>query len=180
MPLGCADAPVANIPPCGGCTLNQERKSHVDAPDIKGILSTVWQEHQNINSWAAMMDRCYNGKNPAYRNYGGRGITVCTQWHNFQSFYGDMDTRDKGMTLDRVNNEGNYTPGNCRWATRHEQSRNSRQNKPFYARSPSGRWYKANVLKDFARQYGISENGLRNVLKKKNKKTAQDWRAWYM
>lgn len=75
--------------------------------------------------WKSMRQRCYNPRNKSYENYGGRGIRVCKRWELFEKFLADMGP-PRGLTLDRRNNDGNYTPKNCRWATRMEQSRNKR------------------------------------------------------
>jgi hypothetical protein len=79
-------------------------------------------------SWRSMRDRCLNVRNPGYANYGGRGITIAERWDDFAAFLADMGERPKGLTLDRIDNDGNYEPGNCRWATMRTQSRNSRMN----------------------------------------------------
>lgn len=78
-------------------------------------------------TWVGMRQRCGNPNAHAYENYGGRGITVCERWRNFQNFYADMGERPPGLTLDRIDNDGNYEPGNCRWATRQVQSQNQRK-----------------------------------------------------
>ena len=77
-------------------------------------------------SWSSMLDRCRNPKNKKYPRYGGRGIRVCPQWEtNFESFLSDMGPRPSiKHTLDRIDNDGNYEPGNCRWSTNREQSLN--------------------------------------------------------
>lgn len=78
------------------------------------------------NSWRAMRERCFNPNNAAYYRYGGRGITVCPEWkESFETFLSDMGNRPKGCTLDRIDGDGNYEMGNCRWADAKTQARNS-------------------------------------------------------
>ena len=76
--------------------------------------------------WGQMIQRCENPKVLGYKNWGGRGISVCERWHKFENFYADVGDPPKGLTLDRINNDGNYEPTNWRWATRKEQTNNSR------------------------------------------------------
>lgn len=76
--------------------------------------------------WADMIGRCTNPKHKAFKNYGGRGISVCERWRYFKPFAEDMGERPDGALLDRKDNNGNYEPGNCKWSTRKEQNSNRR------------------------------------------------------
>ena len=79
-------------------------------------------------SWQEMKNRCLNKKYKRFHVWGGRGISLDPRWHSFDLFLADMGEKGKGLSLDRIDNEGNYTKGNCRWATPTEQARNSRRN----------------------------------------------------
>jgi hypothetical protein len=85
------------------------------------------------NIWLSFRARCENPNHMYYKNYGGRGISVCDRWQKFENFYADMGNRPDGLTLDRINNDGNYEPSNCRWATWKQQNNNRRT--PSNARS---------------------------------------------
>jgi hypothetical protein len=104
-----------------GCLGSEHRKNssttHGHAP--KRSVSPTYR------TWASMMSRCHNANDTGYRYYGGRGIIVCQKWHNFSNFLLDMGEKPKDHSIDRFpDNNGNYEPGNCRWATTKQQSEN--------------------------------------------------------
>ena len=80
-------------------------------------------------SWRSMMRRCLSPGAPKYPEYGGRGVTICERWRDFARFLADMGERPTDTSIDRIDNDGNYEPGNCRWATVEEQRRNQRRTK---------------------------------------------------
>jgi hypothetical protein len=89
------------------------------------------------NAWCSMRARCNRPEDPAYKYYGARGIKVCERWNDFRNFLDDMGEAPKGLTLDRINNDGNYEPGNCRWVTKQGQLENRRpQSEWFYPPGP--------------------------------------------
>lgn len=112
------------------------------------------------NTWVNMISRCKYENLPAYKDYGGRGITVCERWMDFQNFLDDMGTRPAGTSIDRINNDGNYEPGNCRWATGVEQCKNRRSNRMLTLNG------KTMCLTDWCSEFGITRAAVTFRLKR--------------
>jgi hypothetical protein len=113
---------------------------------------------RSYRCWQAIKQRCLNPNNASYRHYGGRGITICERWMNFDAFLEDMGDAPDGLSLDRINNDGGYCPENCRWADKKTQSRNSRQSRKIaYAG-------KTLCVSEWAEVVGIRLTSLRNRL----------------
>lgn len=146
----------------------------------------LWRErvtsHNMCNTpiylvWSDMISRCENSNHHAYKNYGGRGIRVCERWHDFRNFFADMGEKPEGLTIERRNNEGNYNPGNCYWATWKEQQNNKRPiscgpNEQYWFRA----WHKdmmcqfmSNNQNRFAKKHSLDASVISQCLLSKRK-----------
>jgi len=107
------------------------------------------------STWYDMIKRCYNPKYKRYFAYGGRGISVCKEWkESYDNFLKDMGDKPDGYSIDRINNDGNYEPSNCRWATPKEQAENRRTNRNITYNGTT------RTVSQWARIVGISQNAL--------------------
>ena len=114
---------------------------------------------RTYRAWECMRARCRCKTNSSYHRYGGRGITVCQEWSSFERFLEDMGQAPLGCSLDRTNNDKNYSKENCRWATPIQQSQNTRKIRSITFNG------KTHCLREWARRIGIWDNALRARLK---------------
>lgn len=129
-----------------GCLNDESRKGNTR--NKKHGMSFSREYH----TWRAMLDRCENKMYREYPDYGGRGIKICEKWHDFNNFYADMGKRPPNTTLDRIDNNGNYEPSNCRWANAKTQANNRRSNTLITFNG------KTQTLQQWADETGIYEN----------------------
>jgi hypothetical protein len=110
-------------------------------------------------SWHQMRQRCTRKSHPSYKHYGGKGIGYCKRWDSFANFLKDLGPKPEGMTLERVDSKKNYSPKNCRWASRHDQARNKSNNVWL---TYKGRTL---ILSDWAREIGMPKLTLNKRIK---------------
>lgn len=134
------------------------------------------QTTSEYQAWCDMKNRCLNPNNKRYKDYGGRGITVCSRWlHSFENFFEDMGKCSKGLTLERIDNDGNYKPENCCYATQAEQNNNQRKHKDrksqfwFYGHGPNGEIIIENNQRKVARCFELDVGAISCCLSGKYK-----------
>jgi hypothetical protein len=132
-----------------GC-IRKEKNNHVTHGGTGSLTHT---------RWLVMRRRCSDANSVGYENYGGRGIRVCERWSDFSAFLADMGECPPGMTIDRVDPNGNYDPGNCRWATKLTQARNTRANRVLEFNGQT------KCLEEWAEQYGMNSRSLMSRLR---------------
>lgn len=137
------------------------KKEEAGKPSITHGRSVGGTLDKTYVCWRSMLVRCRQKGNdcPKYKCYSGRGISVCERWKSFDNFLSDMGERPYKMTLDRIDNDGNYEPGNCRWATMKEQCRNRRSNRMLTCRGET------KTLAEWCENRGIESYVVLNRLK---------------
>jgi len=129
--------------------------------------------------WAGMHARCRNPRKKAYPRYGGRGIRVCDRWHDYAAFLADMGEAPACKQIDRIDNDGNYEPDNCRWASLQEQARNKSTAKLIEGDADRIRDLAANGVRaaEIARYLSVSSASVSNIRRRKQWLPTWLWRA---
>lgn len=155
-----------------GCIHKEKMKGRI----IKHGLTIDNKKPDGYQVWSSMRDRCYNEKNPSFKNYGGKGIVVCDRWNNsFLNFINDMGQRlDKSYTLDRIDSNKGYFPENCRWA-KWEVQNNNRVNNVWISHNGEKK-----TLSQWERHLGMSHNTLRGHLLRKSFETVYNEKVHYI
>lgn len=141
-----SDARIGRVSSCG-CVGDEVQRSHSTKHGMRNS--------PEYSSWRAAKYRCENPGSKDYPRYGGRGISMCPEWsENFERFFRDMGERPRGTSLDRIDTNGDYEPGNCRWSTPHAQARNRRASVHIYWRGKVA--HLSEVAADLGLTYGAA------------------------
>ena len=125
---------------------NKRNFSHLIHGHTKGGRKTT-----TFRCWQGILERCYNKKKAGFKYYGERGIKVCKRWRKFANFLADMGEKPAGLTIERIDNNGDYAPENCKWATRKEQTRNTTRSRLINFNG------KTQCLTDWEKELGFSK-----------------------
>lgn len=153
-----------------GYKQTDEHKRKICEANIKHGHVKNGKETKTYTSWINMRQRCNNPNNDRYEYYGGRGIKICERWNSFENFFADMGEITKGLTLERIDNDGNYEPSNCRLATHSEQGRNTRANKLSMEKVKEIRrlFFGGCSQRKIARQFNISHTMVACIINRKS------------
>ena len=144
-----------NCKQCGR-KLGYRNKSGLCFKHVANMRTHGMSSSPEYKSWCGIKERCLNANNPKWKDYGGRGIKVCQSWHRFENFIEDMGKKpSKKHSVDRIDNDGNYEPDNCRWATQLQQARNKRDVKT----------YRGLNMSQWAKRLGLNPATIRSRIK---------------
>ena len=128
---------------------------HMPARDHGHSCGYPGRQTKTYGCWLGIRQRCLNPSSDAYRHYGGRGIKLCERWNDFRNFLADMGEKPQGLWIERINNDGDYEPSNCRWATPDEQHQNMRGVRRFTFNGQT------HTITEWAKIIGIERGTLR-------------------
>jgi len=155
----------------GLCSKHYQRLKRHGDPNYESVVYHGLSKTREYHVWKNIKDRCFNNKNNAYKNYGERGITMCDSWRDsFVNFINDMGfCPDPKMQIDRINNNGNYEPSNCRWVTQTQNARNKRSNvlSMKKAREIRSKYKAGKGINALAREYGTTHPNITDVIRNK-------------
>lgn len=154
---------------CGKCNYAHQKRSK--ATSKHGFLKedAPKENYRILNIWSNMKDRCDNPNFKFYKDYGGRGITICSEWHdNFETFckWALNNGYRQGLELDRIDNDGNYEPSNCHWVTHYENCRNRRST--HWLNTPWGRITTSEFCRIMRDKYGAKFNTIKALITNKH------------
>lgn len=144
-----------------GCIRNERLIEMANNHKTHGMSKT-----KIYKTWVSMIERCTNKNHGSYKDYGGRGITICKEWENFEIFYSDMSDCPDGLSLDRKDNNKGYSKNNCHWATSEEQCQNKRNTKmnPIAVRCVRYLYKKGIKITELANAYNINYSTMEAII----------------